>query len=41
VSWADLFGDLSFSIEVGMVGVSVEDNSWGSFWTYFRLVKFG
>jgi hypothetical protein len=37
VSWVDLFGDLSFSVEVGIVGVSVEDTLWGSFSTSFSV----
>jgi hypothetical protein len=37
VSWADLFDDLSFSGKVGVVGVSVEDTLWGSFWTSFLV----
>jgi hypothetical protein len=37
VSRADLFDDLSFSGEAGVVGVSVEDTAWGSFWTPFSV----
>jgi hypothetical protein len=37
VSRADLFDDLLFSGQVGVVGVSVEDTSWGSFWTSFSV----
>jgi hypothetical protein len=35
VSWVDLFDDLLFSGQVGIVRVSMEDTLWGSLWTSF------